>query len=193
MDTPIGLLLGDVVTDASGLALIAQSALPAAFTFLFQQVDALLTRRRGHGDGEQEAAAVEVPAGLVGELSLPLTVDEGQLTARLGELKVSKLALARYREDPSLVSSGDTTLMEMLSSVREALEAIHGQHFTFPGEQRPGSGPFVGGTYQEIEGRLTGMQADTIRGHAVVKLDVGVIRADAEVIGMRAKSIEGPS
>jgi hypothetical protein len=188
------------VTDASGLAFIAQSALPAAFTFLFQQVDALLTRRRVHGDserlhgdGEQETAAVEVPVGLVGELSLPLTVDEDQLTARLGELKVSKLALARYREGPSLVSSGDKTLMEMLSSVREALEAIHGQHFTFEGERRPGSGPFVGGTYQEVEGRLIGMQADTIRGHAVVKQDIGAIRAGAEVIGMTAKSIVGPN
>lgn len=181
------------MTGVSGLALIAQSALPAAFTFLFQQVDALLLRRRGHGDSEQETAAVEVPAGLVGELSLPLTVDEAQLTARLGELKVSKLALARYQEDPSLVSSGDATLMEMLSSVREALEAIHGQHFTFEGERRPGSGPFVGGTYQEVKGRLTGMQADTIRGHTVVEMEVGTIHEGAEVTGMKATSIVGPS
>lgn len=182
------------MSDATSLASIAQSALPAAFTFLFQQVEAFLARRRGQGEGSAEAVTVQVPPELVGELSLPLKVDDAQLAAKLGELGAYKLALTRYREDPSLVASTDTVLMEMLSQVRDALEAIHGQHFTFAGEQRPHSGPFVGGSYKEVEGELTGMRADrAIRGDAAVKLDVGVIRAGGKVIGMEAPVIEGSS
>jgi hypothetical protein len=171
------------MTDSSGLALVTQAALPAVFTFVFQRLDELLKRRRENGEAEQEGPAVEVPGELVGELSLPLTVDEDQLTARLKELNLGRLALDRYREDPSLISRGDTTLMGLLNSVREALEAIYGQRFTFEGERRPSSGPFVGGTYREVEGRLTGMQADAIRGHAVVEMEVGTIHAGAEVMG----------
>lgn len=61
----------DAVSDAIDLTMVTQSALPGAFTFLFGQVDSLLTRWRERRDAHAELTAEQVPRELVGTLSLP--------------------------------------------------------------------------------------------------------------------------
>lgn len=179
------------MTDAVDLTMIARSALPAAFTFIFNQVESLLGRRRERRDARTELTVEQVPPELVGGLSLPLQTDVAHLEARAGELEAYMLALIRYREDPSLIRTSDAALMTMLSRARGALEEIHGQRFTFLGEERPRSGPFVHGRYKEVAGDLVGMEAsEAIRGDASVDFDVGVVHLGSKVIGMSAPVIE---
>jgi len=181
----------EAVSDAVDLAMVTQSALPAAFTFLFEQAGSLLARWRGHRDTRAEMTAEQVPGELVGSLSLPLETDAARLEARAGELNAYLLALTRYRADPSLINTSDTALMAMLSQARDALEEIYGQRFTFLGEQRPGSGPFVSVRSKEVAGNLIGMEAlEAIRGNAAVDLNVEIIQPGGKVVGMSAPIIE---
>jgi hypothetical protein len=182
------------MSDAVDLTMITGSALPAAFTFLFNQVDSLLSRWRERRDARAELTVGQVPPEMVGTLSLPLQTDAARLDARAGELEAYLLALTRYREDPSLIRTSDVALVAMLSRARDALEEIHGQRFTFLGEQRPRSGPFVRGRYKEVAGNLIGMEAsEAIRGDATVDFDVGVIQQGGKVVGMSAPIIEDNS
>jgi hypothetical protein len=179
------------MSDAVDLTMITGSALPAAFTFLFNQVDSLLTRWRERADARAELTGEQVPPELVGTLSLPLQIDATRLHARAGELETYMLALTRYQEDPSLIRTSDVALMAMLNRARDALEEIHGQRFTFLGERRPNSGPFVRGRYKEVAGDLVGMEAsEAIRGDTTVDFDVGVIQQGGKVVGMSAPIIE---
>ncbi|MFC5147131.1 hypothetical protein [Streptomyces aureoversilis] len=176
--------------DAISLAMVTQSALPAAFTFVFQQVDSLIGRWRGRREAPAESTG-QVPAELVGALALPLTPDAIRLEARAGELEAYLLALSRYREDPSLITTSDAVLMAMLSRARDALEEIYGQRITFRGEQRLRSGPFTAGRYKEVAGELVGMEAnEAIRGEVTVDLDIDVIQPGGKVVGMTAPVIE---
>ena len=179
------------MSDAIDLTMVTQSALPAAFTFLFGQVDSLLTRWRERRDAHAELTAEQVPRELVGTLSLPLETDAARLEARAGELEAYLLGLTRYWEDPSLITASDMALMAMLGRVREALEGIHHQRFTFLGEERPRSGPFVAGKYKEVAGDVVGMEAtEAIRGGATVEFDVEKMQPGGRVVGMSAPVIE---
>ena len=177
--------------DAIDLAMVTQSALPAAFAFVFDQVSSLLTRRRERWSKPADLTVDRVPAELAGTLSFPLKIDKARLDARACELEAYICALARYRDDPSLITASDAALMTMLSRARDALEEIHGQRFTFIGEQRPSSGPFVGGRVKEVSGDLVGMEATTsIHGNATVNFDVEVIQPGGKVVGMSAPVID---
>jgi hypothetical protein len=179
------------VPDGLDLSMVTQSALPAAFTFIFEQVDSLLTRWRERRDARAGLTAEHIPPELMGTLSLPLETDLTRLTARAAELEAYRLALARYREDPSLITTSDTALLAMLGHARGALEEIHRQRFTFVGESRPRSGPSVSGRYKEVAGDLVGMEAtQAIRGDAAVDLDVDVVHPGGKVVGMSAPIIE---
>ena len=185
------------MSDVTDLTMITGSALPAAFTFLFNQVDSLLARRRErksrgrHSGTEGELTAKEVPQELVGTVSLPMRTDEKLLEERAAELDTYLRVLRVYVEDPSKITTSDEGLMAVLSQVRGALEEIHGQRFTFVGERRAASGPSVVGRYKEVAGDLTGMKAsEAIRGNPDVDQEVGIIHPGGKVIGMEAPVIE---
>jgi hypothetical protein len=180
------------VPDLASLSAVAQSAFPATFAFLYQQLDRLLARHRDRTGTGEELTAAQVPAALVGSLSLPLVADPGRLEARLAELEAYHFALARYQQDPVLVTASDTTLVAMAGRLRDALEEVHGQRFTFAGEERPRSGPFVVVRHKEVGGELIGMQASqAIRGDASVDIGVDVVHPGGRVVGMTAPVIEG--
>ncbi len=182
--------------DAADLSMITGSALPAAFTFLFNQLDSLLARRRGRrgeaADAPAELTADAVPGELVGSISLPLQTDDDRLEARAGELDTYLRVMRVYVQDPSRIAAADEGLMAVLGQVRSALEEIYGQRFTFTGEERPRSGPLVIGRFKEVSGDLVGMEAsEAIRGDTSVEHDVGTIQPGGKVIGMSAPYIEG--
>jgi hypothetical protein len=185
------------MSDASDLTMVAGSALPAAFTFLFNQLDSILVRRRARRDVQAadvpaELTAEDVPRELVGTVSLPLQTDEARLEVRAAELDAYLRVLRVYMQDSSRITNTDEGLMAVLGQVRSALEEIYGQRFTFTGEQRPRSGPSVVGRYKEVAGDLIGMEAsEAIRGNPSVEHDVGTIRPGGKVIGMSAPYIEG--
>lgn len=172
--------------------MVAGAVLPATFTFLYRRADVLLERLAGRGAAAGELTPQDVPDELVGTLTLPLEVNEEALRARAAELEVERFALARYQEDPTLVNPDDQALMGLLGRLREALEDVYGQRFTFRGEQREQSGPLVslritGG----IGGIVKGMVAqETIRGGATVDAEIDEVRAGGTFVGMQASRIE---
>ncbi|WP_031184159.1 hypothetical protein [Streptomyces seoulensis] len=181
------------MSDAMDLSMIAGSALPATFTFLYQRLDDVLSRWRSNRTTEP-LRTPEVPAELVGDLQLPLRIDSQRLADRLPVLEVLALATAPYVGAPERISAGDEVLMQTLGRVREALEDIHGQRFTFRGETRERSGPFSEQHYDTVAGEVTGMEAqEAIRGSVTSTIRAKEVKAGGKVVGMRAPVIDGRS
>ncbi len=171
--------------------MVASSALPATFTFLYQRLDAALSRRRSGRTAEPEVEP-DVPAQLVGELELPLRVDSDRLEARLAALEALALGMAHYQRDPAQLTAEDPLLMQTLGRVREALEDIYGQRFTFQGERRAQSGPLSEQLYDTVAGEVTGMEAqDAILGSATSTIRARHVQPGGKIVGMKAPVIDG--
>jgi hypothetical protein len=169
--------------DPTEIAVIS-SVLPATLTFLFQRLDRLLTSR-----GAEPETDVDVPAGMVGTLQLPLEPSEDVLQARRGELELLREALADYADGTIEVGPSDHRLLRNMARTRGALEDIYHQHLTFEGEDRPASGPFVHQTVRTVTGEATGMDSDVIAGNSRVIQDVDTVEAGGKLIGMRGQRI----
>lgn len=180
------------MADPIDLSMVVSSALPATFTFLYQRLDALLSRHRAEPSMTQPEAMPEIPSVVVGELELPLHADEDLVQARLAELRAYALGLAHYRTNLARLSPDDSLLLQTLSDLRDALEDIYGQRFTFEGEQREHSGPFSDQRYGQIAGEVIGMEAtNVIRGRTTSKITAESVERGGRVVGMRAPEISG--
>ena len=96
------------MADPIDLSMVVSSALPSTFAFLYQRLDALLSRHRADPGTAQPEAAPEIPAAVVGELELPLRPDEDRVQARLAELRAYALGLAHYRANSAGISPEDS-------------------------------------------------------------------------------------
>ena len=180
------------MADPTDLSMVVSSALPATFTFLYQRLDALLSRHRADPGGTQPEEAPEIPTELVGELELPLHADQCRVQARLAELRAYALGLAHYRGNLVAISSEDPLLLQTLRDLRGALEDIYGQRLTFHGERREPSGPFSEQRYGKIAGEVVGMEAaNAIRGRTTSKITAESVERGGRVVGMRAPNISG--
>jgi hypothetical protein len=178
--------------DPIDLSMVVSSALPSTFTFLYQRLEALLSRHRAGPGAAQPEAAPEIPAVVVGELELPLCADEDRVQARLAELRAYALGLAHYRADPAGISLEDPLFLQTLSGLRGALEDIYGQRFTFAGERREHSGPYTEQRYGQIAGEVVGMEAtNVIDGGTTSKITAESVERGGRVVGMRAPEIRG--
>lgn len=177
------------VADPIGFSMVLNSALPATFTFLYQRLDLLLSRNREDKDCRPEDRP-EVPAVVTGELELPLRSNEEQVQKRLPELRAYAHALTRYHQNPSLVTPEDLLLLQTLGDLREALEGIYGQRFTFEGEHRLPSGPYSEQRHGRVAGEVVGMEAtERISGSPYSKITTDTVEAGGKVVGMRAPTI----
>ncbi|MBB0228218.1 hypothetical protein [Streptomyces calidiresistens] len=130
----------------------------------------------------------------MGDLELPLRIDSDRLASRLPVLEVLALAMAPYTRAPERITAEDAELMQMLGRVREALEDIYGQRFTFQGETRERSGPISEQHYETVAGEVTGLEAEeAIRGSATSVIRAKHVEASGKVVGMRAPVIDGRS
>ncbi|MEU0132711.1 hypothetical protein ABZ172_01525 [Streptomyces sp. NPDC006296] len=170
---------------------VVGGALPATLTFLYQRLDAVLERRRSGQTAEPEADP-EIPAELVGDLELPLRIDPDRLASRLPVLEVLALAMTPYTRAPERITAEDAELMQMMGRVREALEDVYGQRFTFQGEIRERSGPLSEQHYDTVAGEVTGLEAqEAIRGSASSVIRAKRVEPGGRVVGMRAPVIDG--
>lgn len=178
------------MTDPSGLSMVVSSALPATFTFLYQRLDALLSKHRADAGTAQAEAIPEIPAVLVGDLELPLCSDDDRARARLAELRAYALGLVQYRRNPALITSDDPLLLQTLGELRDVLEDIYGQRFTFEGESREQSGPFSEQRHGRVAGEVVGIEAtNAIHGPVTSKITTESVEPGGRVIGMRAREI----
>ncbi|GHJ30814.1 hypothetical protein TPA0910_52470 [Streptomyces hygroscopicus subsp. sporocinereus] len=179
------------MSDAMDLSMVASSALPATFTFLYQRLEALLSRHRS-GEPTAPETTPEVPAQLVGTLQLPLQADPDRLNVHLATLNALALSMAHYQRASEQVVAGDPLLAQTLGQVREVLEDVYGQRFTFEGERRAQSGPITEHRYERVSGEVIGIEAqDTIRGGVKSVIDAKSVERGAKVVGMKARVIEG--
>lgn len=125
--------------------MVATSALPQAFGFLFGRLGAALDRRAQPQEQEPTCPAlVAAPT--------PFRLRPEELTEeRLRRLEGAARELAVYRRNPNLIRLEDDVLVQTLSQVREDLEIVYGQRFTFVGEQRPAAGVRVIQRMDEVE------------------------------------------
>ncbi|MFI9719234.1 hypothetical protein ACIHFE_06185 [Streptomyces sp. NPDC052396] len=152
-------------------------------TFLYQRLERLLDR------GGVPEPDPEIPAELMGALTLPLQADAGQLAARRQELERLRGELSVYHRGSAPIGLTDTPLLNALGRLRGILEEIYGQRLTFVGEERQESGPFVHQRTERVAGQQTGMDADEVTGAASVLQEIGTVEQGGINIGMRARRI----
>lgn len=181
---------GISMTSAADFSMIATSALPAAFTFLFQRLDAALERRLP-GQATAEEGEPRIPAELVGDLELPLRIDARRLEDQAPLLEALALAMAAYRQQPGLITHDNRGLLDTLGRTRAALEDLYGQRFTFEGETRAKSGPATHHEYDTVAGEVTGLEAtEAIRGSVASTISATSVERGGRVVGMKAPVIE---
>ncbi|MEV7357317.1 hypothetical protein [Kitasatospora sp. NPDC091276] len=178
------------MSDVLSLSAVAAAALQPTFTFLYGRVDALLNRNEGR-DTTDELTTSDLPSTLEGTVALPLVVDEQRLREHAAQLRMARTVLARYQQDPALVVPDDTVLTDVLGQLRMALEEIYSHRFTFTGENRERSAPFVVQRIDNVTGNVTGMRADEAIVTGTVEQELKTVNSGATVIGMSAPVIGG--
>ncbi|MFJ8826060.1 hypothetical protein ACIREE_30355 [Streptomyces sp. NPDC102467] len=174
------------MADLSALSAVLGAGLPATFTFLYQRLDNLL-RRGGAPETELDGQT------LSGELSLPLTANEGELTSRHGDLERLRDMLHVYRQNSTLVSTGDAGLLRLLGELRGTLEGIYGQRLTFVGEQgRAPSGAQSWQKSETVRGRMTGIDTEADDGNMRSVQDITTVEESGEVTGIRIRDRRNP-
>jgi hypothetical protein len=177
------------VPDPLGFPVLAGSAITQAFGFLYGRLAALLDRRAAGAD--EAALDHELPPGLVGRLA-PLEVDQHALARLRTTLESLDDALGVYKDNPSLLNAEDERLRRSLGRLRNALEAVYHQRFTFEGEQRSPTSVKVEQWTDEVAGELTGLTADDITSGArgEVKQVSKKISREGRVMGAKIRHID---
>ncbi|WP_406467930.1 hypothetical protein OH738_09935 [Streptomyces hirsutus] len=177
------------MTDQFTLATVTATALPQIFGFLFGRLEAALDRRAEPREEEASCPAlVEPPA--------PFSLRSETLTEeRLDRLTGALHELAVYQRNPNLIQVDDEALVRTLSQVRDDLEVVYGQRFTFVGERRPTAGVRVVQRIDEVEqGAVArGARAQRVTERAAVDIDqfTRVVRSGGEVTGLDVEGTLG--
>ncbi|MFD7923978.1 hypothetical protein ACFV3R_32835 [Streptomyces sp. NPDC059740] len=173
--------------DLGALSAVLGAGLPATFTFLYQRLENLLNRR-----GEPESN-LHTQGVLRGELSLPLTADQGVLAERLENLETLRDVLDEYQQAPERIHVDDVRLLRMLGRVRGTLEEIYEQRLTFVGEEnRTPSGPYVRQKMDTLRGTATAVDSDTVVGLLDAVQEAGTVEESGNMTGIRARYIGPP-
>ena len=81
---------------------------------------------------------------------------------------------------------------QKIDALRQCMEAVYQQRFTFKGEERPSSGPMVKGkiNVKEVAGHVAAVRAKSIEeGDIGVDVTVDSVGKGAEVVGVDADTI----
>jgi hypothetical protein len=164
------------------LSALAASALTQAFKFLYDRAGAALDRRAEIKKGEvvEEAEVLATPLK-------PLQIDSEALTVdRLARLDQARHEMAAYLQGRP-VSPDDHDLIKLLTQVREDLEAVYGQRFTFVGEPRSRAQVTVRQDHDEIVGTVTGIAAAGLSGSVDVEVEQQskIVHQGGEITGLR--------
>jgi hypothetical protein len=168
------------VADPLTLSALGAAALTEGIKFLYSQVTELLKRRR-----ERPAAPPALPE-LAAKLE-PIEPDGAALARLEPDLKDLRRLLGDYVDGIEPVDPADQRLLETMDAVRRLLEAIYRQRITFPGEDRPESGPLVEGEVDVITvaGYAAAVRARNVSGPATIHGTgkAGEVAAGGQFIG----------
>ena len=185
------------------LALVGTVVLTEGIKFLYAQAGEALKRwqARKQQPGDKPAteqvpiANPEAAGALQGNISTPLVLDHAKLDQLAESIVGLRRALGDYADGTFEVQEGDQQVVKAANALRDELEGVFGQRFTFNGENRPASGtPLVIGEAEikELEGRAAGVIADNIRaGEVRGRLVADHVGPGGEGAGVRAKDIGG--
>ncbi|MGV9426134.1 hypothetical protein ACWDO7_17830 [Streptomyces sp. NPDC003656] len=170
------------MTDQLSLATVATTALPQVFGFLFGRLGEALDRRAESREEEEFRSALAEPPA-------PYVLHQDALTGdRVARLGFAERELDAYRHNPDLIRPADAHLLRTLSQVRDDLEAVYGQRFTFAGERRPGAGVRVVQRVDEVGANAVarGVKARHVSDRATVDIEqtARTVRPGGELTGL---------
>lgn len=188
--------------DPITLSALGVVALTEGIKFLYEQAGEVLKRWRERKDAAKDTTT-NLPKAEPVAVTLP-PVFEGQLTnpqihydaVEKLEQQLSKVKkdLSEYADGSDKVDTTNEALLEQIDAFRQLMEAVYQQRITFKGEQRPPSGQVVEGhiTVQDVEGRVGGVLAKSIRGGSrikgIAKVE-GTVKQGGEAAGVNADNI----
>ncbi|MET8366289.1 hypothetical protein ABZU53_22270 [Micromonospora sp. NPDC005194] len=173
--------------DPLAFPVLAGAALTQGFNFLYDELQALLERRRAQREGRPlpVAEALRTPPVLAGRMG-PLNVDDSLLAEKAEELSLLNSLLEQYT-GLSELDGQDPQLRIILGRLRATLETIYGQRLTFHLEDRPTTGVRINQSVDDVSGELIGLDAGALgeRARAEVSQNVGTVHSDSTVVGAR--------
>ncbi|GGQ63733.1 hypothetical protein GCM10010195_19210 [Kitasatospora griseola] len=168
------------MSDALSLSVLTASALTQGFGFLYGRLNGALDRRSHQSsDDLEDQSGTEVLA----EVPVSLHIQPPALTSgRTHRLELARRAMEPYARDPALIDPADPALLQIMAQLRNDLEAVYGQRFTFRGENRPRPGVRVVHQVDHVEGTARAVKAKGISSSATVDIDyrVGKVWAGGE-------------
>ncbi|MFJ4980810.1 hypothetical protein ACIP6X_36815 [Streptomyces coeruleorubidus] len=171
------------------LAMVAASALPQVFGFIFDRLGVALDRRTQSQVDDPACPVLATPPS-------PLHLQPEQLTEeRTRRMEGAARELAVYQRNPDLIQPEDDVLIRTLSQVRDDLEVVYGQRFTFIGEQRPKSGVRINQEMDEVEQDAVAraLKARNVTDKAAVDIDqrAKVVRRGGTLTGLEVDGTLG--
>lgn len=176
------------MADPLTLSALGATALTEGIKFLYGQVTELLKRRRERGAKSGDEAS----PGFVAKLE-PIEPD-GAVLARLEpDLRELRRVLGDYADGVDPVDPADHRMLETMDAVRRMLEAVYRQRITFPGENRPESGPLVEGEMDvtTVAGYAAAVRVRHVSGPAVIRGggSAGEVSAGGQFTGVEIDTI----
>ncbi|MEU4199201.1 hypothetical protein AB0F64_04500 [Streptomyces sp. NPDC026294] len=114
---------------------------------------------------------------------------------RVRRLESAARELAVYQRNPDLIRLEDEVLVQTLSQVREDLEVVYGQRFTFVGEQRPTAGVRVVQRMDEVgqDAVARAIRARNVTDKASVDIDqhIKTVHQGGEATGLEVDGTLG--
>jgi hypothetical protein len=179
------------VSDPFTLAAAGSAVLTEGIKFLYAQAGEALkawrARKAKGGPAAAEPIDVQLPSSAFsGELARSrLDLDAvGRLEQDLRDLRA---AVADYAQGIDEVDENDGELLQVVDTLRRAMEAVYGQRITFKGEQDQASGPLAAGeaNVDDVLGYAAGLRAKAlIGGSAIGIVKAKRVESGAEVIGL---------
>ena len=160
------------MSDPMTLALLGGAAATQGITFLYAQASELLKAWR------EKRAATPPASPALDAPPTPRPADMAVVEQRQRSLALLRAALSPYALGDVEIDLGDEELAARAGELRELLEAVYGQRFTFRGEQREPTGSTV--TVRQVlgtvEGNVVGAKADVGGGSLRVDQEAETVR-----------------
>jgi len=180
------------MSDQDPWAGVQTAVLTEGIKFLYAQAGEALKRWRDRkaGSTTDPAPPMALPAVFQGSSS-GVAVDDNRLAAVAEAVREQRRELADYADGIEPVNPGDLALREKVDALRRLMEGLYGQPLTFLGEQRRDDGVHSLLSVDRVLGDVAAVRARLVEGHVAAEARAGTVEAGGRLTGIEADTVRG--
>jgi hypothetical protein len=120
-----------------------------------------------------------------------VAVDDDLLAPLAETIREQRKELADYADGIEPVNPGDLALRAKVDALRRLMEGIYGQPLTFQGEQRPDGGVHALVSVDRVLGDVAAIRARLVEGSVTAEARVGTVESGGRLTGIEADTVRG--